>query len=394
MAATAVLTAAAGVATAASYAPAPAHQATNLTAKSHASLGPQRSPRLDDSVAIAPPRPGVAAPAPSPAVVSPTAAAVAPLSALHSPDALVTVPQSLLRQQLAALAKLPGVTATNPVDAGTVTVAGAPVTTLGVDPSRFRAFTAAPTAGSDALWQSVAGGELVTSFQLRDARRLTLGAPTAVAGATPTTLRVGGVADTGLPGVQAIVDHTTATRLGLAPATGVVVSAPQADPQRLASELSHLLGPQARVFLLHPPAAPVARPARTVATGKPRTYQELYRAAAVTCPGLSWSILAGIGQVESDHGRNAGPSSAGALGPMQFLPSTFVQVAVDGDGDGKANILDPYDAVYSAAKLLCEDGAGRGGQSLHDAIFDYNHAEWYVQEVLGLAGKYEATYGG
>ena len=47
---------------------------------------------------------------------------------------------------------------------------------------------------------------------------------------------------------------------------------------------------------------------------------------------------------------------------MQFLPATFAEYAVDGDGDGKALIDDPADAVYTAARLLCSDGAGRGGR--------------------------------
>ncbi|MCW2707286.1 MAG: Lytic transglycosylase catalytic, partial [Frankiales bacterium] len=110
--------------------------------------------------------------------------------------------------------------------------------------------------------------------------------------------------------------------------------------------------------------------------------------SASYCPGLSWKVLAAIGQVESDHGRNVGPSSAGALGPMQFMPSTWAQYAVDGDGDGKADIMNPYDAVPAAALYLCRNGAGLGGQALYDAIFNYNHADWYVREVLAIAAAY------
>lgn len=122
-------------------------------------------------------------------------------------------------------------------------------------------------------------------------------------------------------------------------------------------------------------------------------YLALYKHAATTCPGLSWTVLAAIGQVESGHGRNMGPSSAGALGPMQFEPATFATYAVDGDHDGQVNIMDPADAIFTAARYLCANGAGRGGQATANAIFDYNHAGWYVQLVLGLAQKYVATYG-
>ena len=121
-------------------------------------------------------------------------------------------------------------------------------------------------------------------------------------------------------------------------------------------------------------------------------YMSLYHGAAATCPGLSWTVLAAIGQVESGHGRNPSTSSAGAMGPMQFLPSTFAHYAVDGDHDGVANIMDPYDAIYSAAAYLCANGAGNGPGALYSAIWHYNHADWYVQMVLSLAQKYAAAF--
>lgn len=119
----------------------------------------------------------------------------------------------------------------------------------------------------------------------------------------------------------------------------------------------------------------------------------LYKSAATTCPGLSWSVLAAIGQVESGHGRNDGPSSAGAMGPMQFEPATFASYAVDGDHDGAASIMDPADSIYTAAHYLCANGAGRSPSALSGAILHYNHAAWYVQMVLGLASKYAASGG-
>jgi membrane-bound lytic murein transglycosylase B len=121
-------------------------------------------------------------------------------------------------------------------------------------------------------------------------------------------------------------------------------------------------------------------------------YLSLYRQAATTCPGLSWTVLAAIGQVESGHGRNPSTSSAGAMGPMQFLPGTFAHYAVDGDHDGVANIMDPYDAIYSAAAYLCANGAGNGPDALYSAIWHYNHADWYVQMVLALAKRYVSAF--
>jgi Transglycosylase SLT domain len=119
----------------------------------------------------------------------------------------------------------------------------------------------------------------------------------------------------------------------------------------------------------------------------PPLYRALYQRAAQICPGLSWTVLAAIGQVETHHGSGGMVSSAGALGPMQFLPPTFVEYARDGDRDGKANIMDPADAIYTAAAYLCANGAGAGGQSLATAIWNYNHADWYVQLVLALSAK-------
>jgi membrane-bound lytic murein transglycosylase B len=122
-------------------------------------------------------------------------------------------------------------------------------------------------------------------------------------------------------------------------------------------------------------------------------YLGLYQAAAPTCPGLSWTVLAAIGQVETGHGRDLSTSSAGAQGPMQFEPATFAAYAADGDGDGVANIMDPADAIYTAAHYLCANGAGISPGALNGAILHYNHAVWYLDMVLKLAPMYAATYG-
>jgi membrane-bound lytic murein transglycosylase B len=120
-------------------------------------------------------------------------------------------------------------------------------------------------------------------------------------------------------------------------------------------------------------------------------YLALYHSATTICPGLSWTVLAAIGQVESGHGRNMGTSSAGAQGPMQFEPATFAAYAIDGDHDGVTNIMDPADAIYTASHYLCANGAGRGPSALSAAILHYNHAGWYVEMVLKLASEYAAA---
>jgi membrane-bound lytic murein transglycosylase B len=133
--------------------------------------------------------------------------------------------------------------------------------------------------------------------------------------------------------------------------------------------------------------AALAGAGQVTASGIPSGYERLYRAAAVTCDGLSWTVLAAIGQVESGHGSNVGPSSAGAMGPMQFLPSTFAAYAVDGDKDGDKDIWDPVDSIYSAARYLCANGAGIGPKALYHAIWRYNHEDWYVLMVMRVAAQ-------
>jgi len=134
-------------------------------------------------------------------------------------------------------------------------------------------------------------------------------------------------------------------------------------------------------------ASAADRVANAHASPIPEDFRKLYVGAAKTCNGLSWTVLAAIGQVESGHGRNAATSYAGAQGPMQFLPSTFAAYAVDGDRDGDTDIMDPADAIFTAAHYLCANGAGKGGDGLHNAIWHYNHAEWYVALVLKLASE-------
>jgi len=98
--------------------------------------------------------------------------------------------------------------------------------------------------------------------------------------------------------------------------------------------------------------------------------------------GINWQVLAAINKVESNFGRNMGPSSAGAIGWMQFMPSTWERWGVDANGDGIADPWNAEDAISASARYL----AASGGQTdISRAVFSYNHAQWYVDEVLQLA---------
>ncbi len=112
--------------------------------------------------------------------------------------------------------------------------------------------------------------------------------------------------------------------------------------------------------------------------------------------GLSWAVLAGIGKVECDHGRDPDPSctqegavnSAGAGGPMQFIASTWARFGVDAEGNGPPDRWNAPDAIYAAANFLRASGAP---ESYSRALFAYNHASWYVAEVESWAKKYSTA---
>jgi murein DD-endopeptidase MepM/ murein hydrolase activator NlpD len=106
--------------------------------------------------------------------------------------------------------------------------------------------------------------------------------------------------------------------------------------------------------------------------------------------GVPWEVLAAMNKIESNFGRNMGPSSAGAIGWMQFMPSTWARWGVDADGDGLADPWDPEDAVFAAARYLAAAGAH---DDLARAVFAYNHAQWYVDEVLDLAAQFDSGDG-
>jgi hypothetical protein len=155
--------------------------------------------------------------------------------------------------------------------------------------------------------------------------------------------------------------------------------------------------------LLDPPAHAQGRPAqqappsRAASADVPTSYLRLYRQAAPHCPGLSWTVLAGIGKVESDHGRSrlpgvrSGWNQAGAAGPMQFgigvgrAGNAWARFGRDDDHDGRASVYDPGDAIPAAARYLCNAGAPR---RLDAALYAYNPSLAYVAKVKAIARRY------
>jgi len=142
-----------------------------------------------------------------------------------------------------------------------------------------------------------------------------------------------------------------------------------------------------------------AEPTMTAADDIPATYLREYQTASDLCPGLDWTLLAGVGKVESDHGRAPRlVSSTGAQGPMQFEPATWQHYGVDGDGDGHADPFDPADAISAAATYLC---ALHVASDVHDALIAYTCgntgsacqtiAAGYAATVLLWSARYGRT---
>ena len=104
----------------------------------------------------------------------------------------------------------------------------------------------------------------------------------------------------------------------------------------------------------------------------------IYQAAGIEY-GVRWEVLAAINEIETDYGRNLNVSSAGAVGWMQFMPASWEAYGVDGNHDGLKDPNNPVDAIFAAARYLKAAGADT---DLRAAIWAYNHADWYVDQVL------------
>jgi hypothetical protein len=316
------------------------------------------------------------------------------------PDLLVVAPGGLTAADLSGLGRISGVRNLISFDGAQIKAADTPVTVIGVNPVAFRSWVPLGTATDQAFWTSLSQGGFVASPATSSALSLRAGTRYQVTGTARVTLAFGGSASLGISQVDMLVNSQVSRQLGLVRSVAALISAPGVAITALTSRARAVLGPGTQVVSLRQQQLPAASPAGTPsatpsASQAPSSYLQLFQeSAADYCPGLSWTVLAAIGQIESGDGANDGPSSAGALGPMQFLPSTWAIWGVDGFGQtGTPDIMNPYDAVPSAARLLCADGATRAGSSsLANAIFDYNHASWYVSEVLTLAGQYSREY--
>jgi Transglycosylase SLT domain len=339
------------------------------------------------------PQPTTASSAPvsSQSAASTQATATSAFRQIILPDLMIVAPHGLTAAQIAELRAVPGVRSMITFSGASITVGGVRVSAIGVNPAALRSWVPLGTASDQAFWSDLARGEFVAAA---DGLTLELipGASYRLAGSSAQVVKYGGAALMGLTSRNLlVVNQALSARLGLAHQVAGLISAPGDDITMLQEKVSQILGSGGQLDVVRSQQLPVA----SVPQGtRPSSYLQLFQASAEEyCPGLSWTVLAAIGQIESADGQNLGPSSAGALGPMQFLPSTWQTWGIDGFGQtGPPDIMNPYDAVPSAARMLCADGAAGGGTALENAIFDYNHADWYVSEVLALAAQYAADY--
>jgi hypothetical protein len=318
------------------------------------------------------------------------------------PDLLIVAPKGLTPTQVSRLGAISGLRDMITFDGAEIKVGGVPVSVLGVDPGALRSWVPLRAASDQAFWTALAAGEFVAQTAASAPLQLKPGAEYQLAGGSTVIVRYGMAATLGLTGVDLLVNQSLSARLGLDRRVVALISAPGVAIATLQSDVAQILGASGRIEVLRSQQLPTAAPSTASpspstgsASTRPTTWVELFQASAADyCPGLSWTVLAAIGQIESADGYNDGPSSAGALGPMQFLPSTWAEWGIDAFGEtGPPDVMNPYDAVPSAARMLCADGAAAGGTALDSAIFDYNHADWYVSEVVALAAQYAASYG-
>jgi hypothetical protein len=322
------------------------------------------------------------------------------------PDMAVIEPAGVSPAEVGRIAKVPGVRQVLPLDGARVTMDGYPVNVIGVNAQLYRSWTPLSTASNQQLWNTLASGGFMASPQAwhrlgRHQLPLHKGDTYAMTGAASVSMRYAGAAPLGIQGIDMVVAARMSARLGLVHHVAVLISAPSVGMPKLLHEVGAAVGHRAvadhhATLVSLRTTSPATQTIPVNTKTRPTSYIQLFQeSAAKFCPGLPWTVLAAIGQIESDDGANTGPSSAGALGPMQFLPSTWrewgITATVFGQ-TGPPDINDPFDAVPSAARYLCAAG-GSTAAGLPKAIFAYNHATWYVNEVLALAKSYAKAYG-
>jgi cell wall-associated NlpC family hydrolase len=166
---------------------------------------------------------------------------VAPLRRSVQADLLIVAPFSLSQSLTATVGRIPGVVATERIEAVRMSVNGSSTAVLGVDPSVFREFAARPTGASNALWRGVAGGGIAVSYTMGTDDKITLGGTVTAAGRTTKKLRVAAFGTLGIGGVNAVVSDATARSLGAPAGNAIVVSVTPSDFTAVAAAAGRLI---------------------------------------------------------------------------------------------------------------------------------------------------------
>ncbi len=241
---------------------------------------------------------------------------VAPLRGLRQADLLVVAPFSLSRRVLAAVARQPAVTATEPIEAAKIKINGVYAAVLGVDPSTFRGYAASSMAASDPLWRGVAGGGVAVSYTMGTLDRLSLGGHVTVSGRQLERLPVVAFGTVGIGGVDAVVSDSTARSLGVPAGNAIVISASPSSVGALAARIKDILPSGAAV---EPLVTQVTRPGAAFAVGTTPS------GAAVSGDAMSAAQLTTA--LRAAESRRGSPYAWGSAGPAAFDCSGLVQWA-------------------------------------------------------------------
>jgi peptidoglycan DL-endopeptidase CwlO len=249
-------------------------------------------------------------------------AAIAPLRRLLPADLFVVAPSTLSPGVAAAIRRLPGVAAAQPLDAARIEMDGKLTATLGVDPAAFRAFAAKPTAESTGLWENVAAGGVAVSYTMGKLDKLPLGRDVLVTGRRSEELPLAGLGTVGIGGVDAVVSDTVARSLGMPADNAIVISAPHAELSTLMPQIRKVLPRRAAVAPLVAQSPP-AGSGGSAAAGSGSVTWASGGTSAADGPALSRAqVIAFLTAAESRLGL---PYVWGGNGPTQFDCSGLVQ---------------------------------------------------------------------
>jgi cell wall-associated NlpC family hydrolase len=243
---------------------------------------------------------------------------VAPLRRSVEPDLLIVAPSSLPSGLLGAVSRMPGIVAAEQIEAVKMPVNGTSTAVLGVDPSQFRSFAAAPTGASDALWQGVADGGIAVSYEMGKLAKIPLGGFVRATGATTKQLPVIAFGTIGIGGVNAVVSDATARALGAPAGNAIVISVATAKFNADSAAIRQLLpkgaGIEPLVSLVTSGAAGASSTAGVGSTAGAGS------AAAAKVPATAIQAI-----LTAAMSRKGMPYVWGAAGPGSFDCSGLVQ---------------------------------------------------------------------